>query len=475
MIKDVLLSEPENTSLLLQLADLYILDNQISKAIACFQKVDILEPDNIRVKKKLALSFAATGKQKEAIEALEKIVHEEPTNTRIYSYLGELYEKEGEHDKAILNFKLATQGEILDPTAYLRLSLLELEEDPQAAIHTLLEGLEKMPGNIRMTETLAYLYLYEEQFEDACRYFGITENAVTKGRGSFSTPSFYFNYALASQHAGTTEETVRLLTQAISQDPAYLDSYIQYLIKSEGEEQLASGKIALIALLDGLPEQAIPIHTYLGLLYNFTQDYKDAITHFEHVEAMDAENPAQVENARNALFLFWYGSACERDGQIERAVELFRSCIRVNPEYAEAYNYLAYMWAERKENLDEALEFVDKALSLRPQSGAFLDTSGWIYYQQEQYDKALEQILKALELLPDDPTIVDHLGDTLAKLGKEKEALPHWKRAYQLDPENKELSSKLEAYGIVIEDLLPPSPSETQEEPIHTLPPITQE
>ena len=40
----------------------------------------------------------------------------------------------------------------------------------------------------------------------------------------------------------------------------------------------------------------------------------------------------------------------------------FRKCIELNPEHADAYNYLGYMYADDGINLDEAVSLVKKAL-----------------------------------------------------------------------------------------------------------------
>ena len=155
----------------------------------------------------------------------------------------------------------------------------------------------------------------------------------------------------------------------------------------------------------------------------------------------------------DASFYFWYAAACEREGQFEKAEQLFMKCLDIDPQHAEAYNYLAYMWAEKGVKLDQALDYIRRALKLNPKSGAFIDTLGWIYYMNGQYKEALEQINYAAEIIPDDPTIVDHLGDVLYKLGGEKQALPHWERSFVLDPENAKVAEKLFQHGADLDAL----------------------
>ena len=110
------------------------------------------------------------------------------------------------------------------------------------------------------------------------------------------------------------------------------------------------------------------------------------------------------------------------------------------------------MWAERGVRLDEALEHIRTALEISPDSGAFIDTLGWIYYQQGNYEDALREIRRAMELTPGDPTVTDHLGDTLDRLQRTDEAIAQWTASFLLDPESESVAGKLTEHGI---DLAP--------------------
>jgi tetratricopeptide (TPR) repeat protein len=94
-------------------------------------------------------------------------------------------------------------------------------------------------------------------------------------------------------------------------------------------------------------------------------------------------------------------------------------------------------------NLAESEKLIERALSLDPDNGSYLDTLAWVYYQQGKNEQANEYIQKALKHMPNDPTILDHYGDILAKSGKIEDALKIWKQIFKLDPDNKPLRDKL--------------------------------
>ena len=60
-------------------------------------------------------------------------------------------------------------------------------------------------------------------------------------------------------------------------------------------------------------------------------------------------------------------------------------------------NKLAYSLIDKNRNISQGLELIGKALEIRPDYYAFLDTKGWGLYKQGKYREALE-ILKSCDL-----------------------------------------------------------------------------
>ncbi|MBI4861115.1 MAG: tetratricopeptide repeat protein, partial [Candidatus Riflebacteria bacterium] len=100
----------------------------------------------------------------------------------------------------------------------------------------------------------------------------------------------------------------------------------------------------------------------------------------------------------------------------------FKETIRLQPDNALAKNNLAYLYAEKGVNLDEAMRLVDDALVKLPDNAAFIDTKGWIYYKQKKYDQAVEALKKAIEQMPETSDLHLHLGTVYLTLGKTGDA-----------------------------------------------------
>jgi tetratricopeptide (TPR) repeat protein len=189
----------------------------------------------------------------------------------------------------------------------------------------------------------------------------------------------------------------------------------------------------------------VPEFTYfLGIAQREAKHAQQAVATFE--EALQ-EAKAGGSDLVNARFYFDYGAAAEQAGLYDKAADLFRESIAVDPtKAAEAYNYLGFMWADHNMHLEEAEEMIGKALELDPDNGAFLDSRGWLYYRKGKYEDALRDLLRAAQVITrDDPTVFEHIGDTYAKLGRTAQALEYWQKADGLNPGNKALAEKIES------------------------------
>jgi tetratricopeptide (TPR) repeat protein len=112
-----------------------------------------------------------------------------------------------------------------------------------------------------------------------------------------------------------------------------------------------------------------------------------------------------------------------------------RTVISVKPDHAHAYNALGYTFAERGIRLQEALELINKAVSLAPDDAFILDSLGWVQFRLNQIDDALATLTRAYSMRAD-PEIAAHLGEVLWAKGNRSEAERVWQRALMESPDN---------------------------------------
>ncbi len=450
--EQVLAARTNDLSILFHLGVLHIQGGRLEKALEFYSRIEELNPDNLQIRQRLAMTFAEPEDTSPAIAALTELAAEKPGNPRIHYYLGELYGGNGDVTNALLQFARAAEHSPADPAPFIKQAILQAENNPDAAKAALAEGLAKLPGNPRLTEMMGYVYFSEKDYEKAVEHFAQAVESAEKRTPDAVNPTLYYNYAVACLMAERIPQAASLLGKAMEMNPAYLDAFLQYSFRQTDDRGIKQS-IAILEEVGRAKQNEPSVYVYLGILNSYLKTFKAAIAAFEKAESLVGDSPQQNE-IMDASFYFWYAAALERDGRFDKAEKLFMKCLELDPQHAEALNYLAYMWAEKGIKLDQAFKYVTKALKLNPKSGAFLDTLGWIYYMNEQYKEALEQVNHASEIIPDDPTILDHLGDIFYKLGDEKQAVPYWEKSFVLDPENGKVAEKLTRHGVDLEPLL---------------------
>lgn len=172
-----------------------------------------------------------------------------------------------------------------------------------------------------------------------------------------------------------------------------------------------------------------------GVAYRAAKQYAPAIQAFTAAEIIaQATDPKRL----NEFFYFQAATAYERKGDLPQAVQYLEKTLQLAPDFAEALNYLGYLWADRGEHLDRARELIEKAVKLEPKNAAYLDSLGWVLFKQGHFQEALGYLQQAIALSEEpDPTLFDHLGDTLAALNQPDKAREAWRKSLALQPDEK--------------------------------------
>ena len=101
----------------------------------------------------------------------------------------------------------------------------------------------------------------------------------------------------------------------------------------------------------------------------------------------------------------------------------YHKAAELDPNLAVAYNNFAFLAANQRTDLDEALRFAQKAIELDSKVPTFFDTLGWVYLARGQQEQAIAALSKASSLLPHDAEVWYHLGVAYAKAHQTTDAL----------------------------------------------------
>jgi tetratricopeptide (TPR) repeat protein len=214
-----------------------------------------------------------------------------------------------------------------------------------------------------------------------------------------------------------------------------LDRQRHQLEQAEVLEALDRGEEAT-AILDRLA--AAPDRQTALLLVQYYQEhsrYEPMIPILNRAIEASAGNPG---GAGDVDLVFSLGVAHERLGRHGEAETAFKRVLELDPDDGRTLNYLGYMWADRGENLEQALELIQRAVALEPDNGAYVDSLGWAYFRLGRLPEARHHLEEAARLVPEDATILEHLGDLYVALEIPEKAREIYRRALAMDDENVE-------------------------------------
>jgi tetratricopeptide (TPR) repeat protein len=458
VLKDAIKANPNNAEPYQQLAFIYTRYlKKTDQAIDYANRAIALNPGDVEGYQRLVEIELAAGQERRALEALDRALKVDTRDPNFWIRLGKLYvailfksdsqPKPDELKKTNEVFKRAAENSGDDPGILKDVAdYYAASQQLKEAIPLYLRVLELQPDDANAREKLATGFILTNQRDKAVE---MLEQIIKEH------PEKYQPYDLLAQ---VLDEEARSLQRANRTEEAKATNYEQSLLINPNH---VGTYVRLAELLLGTlkdPDRAVKllgearrrfpgapeIVYYLGIAQREAKQSQQAVATFE-----EALHEAQLEEDAdfvNAKFYFNYGAAAEQAGLYDKAADLLRKSIALDPDNsAETFNYLGYMWADHNMNLEEAETMIRRALQSEPNNASYLDSLGWVEFRKGQFDRALNDLLQAAKTAPrEDPVVFEHIGDTYLKLNRTREALEAWQKALSLDPKNKNLADKIQ-------------------------------
>ncbi|MBI2362223.1 MAG: tetratricopeptide repeat protein, partial [Elusimicrobia bacterium] len=272
--------------------------------------------------------------------------------------------------------------------------LYEVRRDTDSALAAYQEILERDPRNIVLLNHVGEVFVLKDEGAKAKEYFLRAKEIAP------SHPATCLWLGLMAEEAGDFAEAAKQVQEsaALTEDAA-LSLRLSYYLTQAGRLKEA------VAVLDQAharwPDNE-EVAYFLGLGYD---DLKQPAKAAAMMEAVLKLKPGH----RDALFQL--GAVREKMGDIPGAEKAFKELLASRPNDAAALNYLGYTLADRGLRLDEALGFVERAVALDPDNGAYLDSLGWVLFKLGRAADARAALGKAVAALPGDETIWGHLAE----------------------------------------------------------------
>ena len=475
VLKDAIKANPNNADPYQQLAFIYTRYlKRTDQAIDYANRAIALNPGDVEGYQRLVEIELAAGQERSAVEALDRALKVHSSNPNFWIRLGKLYvailfksdsqPKADELKKINEVFKRAAEHAGDDPGVLKEVAdYYAASQQLKEAIPLYLRVLELQPDDANAREKLATGFVLTNQRDKAVEMLEqIIKEHPEKYQPYDLLAQVLDEEARSLQRANRTEEAKAKFAkvavnyeQSLLINPNHAGTYVRLAELLLGPLRDAARAVKLLddarRRFPGAPE----IVYYLAIAQREAKQSQQAVATFE--EALHEAQLEEDDDFVNAKFYFNYGAAAEQAGLYDKATDLLRKSIALDPENsAEACNYLGYMWADHNMNLDEAETMIRRALESEPNNTSYLDSLGWVEFRKGQFDRALDNLLRAAKTAErEDPVVFEHIGDTYLKLNRTREALEAWQKALALDPKNKNLADKIQTTKKTIGKNLP--------------------
>lgn len=214
---------------------------------------------------------------------------------------------------------------------------------------------------------------------------------------------------------GHVDEARRWIAEAIASDPK--DARLRRIqgLLEQREGRLAEAEAAFRMAIELDPSE---LTNYRDLANALLADKRIDAT----IEAMEQASQARPEEVAVHYFL---GVLRELAGRRDEAIASYEAALGLAPDFAVVQNNLAFLLAEKGEQLDRALELARSAKAELPDEASAADTLGWVLYRKGMVRGALPFLEEADALCegsgPQCETVRAHLETVRAELAARPE------------------------------------------------------
>lgn len=484
-----LICDPKVSYLREKIPILLLKMGEYEKAATWLRQASIDRPEENNNRLFLASLYIQQNKLAEAIKLYYQVLERDSDNESVHLRLGLLYSHQEEYDKAENIFRQLLKKNAGSYFARLSLArLLKQTEKPAEATAEYEKALE-----LNWSKELAYeignYFAGLKKHADALRlYTSIAESDPFDERAGLSRVQAFLDLG---QNDEALEELKNIGT--FSKNPQNIELIISKVLLRKGEVQKAKDILErlarettssepryMLALLAYKDEKYPSAVAHLGLILPGSADFDDSVYLQIRIFKESGEKDKAIallrkhiakESSRRPLFyallaalyhekkedltaislleaavsiypdntqlFFDYGLMLDKNGMEEQAINKMMKVLELQPDHAEALNFIGYTWADNNIRLKEALEYIEKAIALKPDNGYIVDSLGWVFYRLGDFQRAVKELNRSLELEPADPHIHDHLGDAYRALGKETAALEQYRKALNMFDDEK--------------------------------------
>jgi tetratricopeptide (TPR) repeat protein len=366
IVEKVLAAKPTDPGALFVKSKLDIAEKRYDEAVRELRSAIDQQPEWAKAHFLLGSALALSGERTAARTELARALEIDATMIDARRLLADVHAALGEHEYAVEEGRrfLKERPDNIPVRLRVAQSLVNLDRVDEALKE--IEQVEESKRDTEVNYALARIYLHQGRLDLARGYF---EKALA---AQPRHPEILGSLLTIDASEGRLAESSKRIQEAMAAEPQ--SAPLQQLAGRLAvlERRNADAETAFKRALE-LDPNLMSSYRLLAQFYARTGRTGETISTYEKALGVKEDQP-QIHHFLGVLY--------EYGGQRDKAVEHYEAAIRYEPNLGEAKNNLAYLFADKAENLDRALDLAQEAKALLPDDPNTADTLGWVLYQR---------------------------------------------------------------------------------------------
>ncbi|WP_294082910.1 tetratricopeptide repeat protein [Proteiniphilum sp. UBA5384] len=434
---------PEKFDLRFELANAYVDAGEFKEAIEAFSQLEKSTGINEAIALNKFRLYSMMDQKEKAFDEIQQIIDKNPSEPRYLILMGDLYLDDDQDEKALQYYERAKGVNPEYPALILSMvNYYEKTNNKQSAKTEMQKAVTNtaMDVDVKLQLLTRYLGILQQSGQDMKQVNSLFESLFEQHPSNSQLNMIYGNVLLLQEDKEGATKQFEIYTQANPEDPAGYEQQLRIALPDEDLEKI---KEVTTEALKHLPQEP-QFYFYLGAALYQQENYLEALKVFEegltHAVIMNPLVEADFYGQIGDLNYFL--------GNKDVAFENYEKSLQINPQNLPVLNNYSYYLSLQKRDLDKAEQMSGITVKAEPTNPTYLDTYGWVLYEQGSYTLAKIYIERAIENSKEgdlSAEVLEHYGDVLFQTGEKEKAMEQWKKAKESGGDSPALDKKIKS------------------------------
>ncbi|MFV0419069.1 MAG: tetratricopeptide repeat protein [Dysgonomonas sp.] len=447
----LIVEDPDNTELYVYLSESYRMDGDLVNAVSALDKLEQIVGLNEKISLHKYQLYTMLKQEGKAFAEIQKYIDQYPNQIKYQILLGDLYLQTGKTNEAYLVYSKAKAIDPDDP--YLISSMAQYYEKTnnkaaaESELQTALMSF-KMDIDTKLGILAQYVGSLQQNKKNTDAVNVLFDTLMIQHPQEPKLNMMYGNLLMIQSKKDDARAQFKLFAEANPTNPVGWEQMLYTTFPDSLKLTMEICKEAL-TYIDDQPQ----FYFYLGVSEYMEKNYTQALDALQKgVVYVDDNNPK--------LKADFYGQIGDLYYHLEKrdsAFIIYEKALSYDPSNLGVLNNYSYFLSLAKKDLDKAEKMSSVTVKADPANPTYLDTYGWVLFEQGAYTIAkiyIENAIKYSEEKKEELSseVLEHYGDVLYKTDEHEKALEYWIKAKDKgDSDSKTLDKKIETKTYIAE------------------------